>query len=71
MDPVEQIREQVIDLRHRVTHVEQEVKEMQSYGPRLTHIEQLLLQVRAVIVVAVLVLVVLKGGIPDLLKMLW
>lgn len=57
-------------LEHRVAMLERDVSEIKSFEPRLTHIERLLLQVRAGVIVLVAVVVLLKFGFAEAVKLL-
>lgn len=57
-------------LEHRVSMLERDVAEIKSFEPRLSHIERLLLQVRAGVIVLVAVVVLLKFGFAEAVKLL-
>ena len=63
MDPENSIPARVTMLEHRVLRIE-------SLEPRLGHIEKLLLQVRAVVIALVLVVVLLKFGFAEAVKLI-
>lgn len=58
------------DLEHRVAMLERDVKDIRSLEPRIGHIERLLLQVRAGVIVLVAIVVLLKFGFAEAVKLL-
>ena len=60
----------VRELQNRVAMLEHDVQQIKTLEPRLSHIERLLLQVRAGVIVLVLVVVILKFGFAEAVKLL-